>query len=287
MKMCMFGKLNLCILLATASLGVSVSAFTHPALRLVLPKHKQQAAGEHASAALRSSPASLEPAGGSSGSPRAASWDVYSINGRPMRIEGKSRRSWPFTDITKEVVQCVLQTEGRPMNCDIELWIGPDWTPLTLKAYSENGKTYPVQTLVGTRNKNAEVEIRNVGSSEMPVTAACSYATGALATLRETIAESMEGRYIEGGAVYSVPFGSDVDQIQILLKTDTMQLNARVEILNGPNNKKQEFEVFTNNGMLNSLYVLCNTPAGGSHTVRITNIAPLEFPCRAYVVPAQ
>ena len=34
-------------------------------------------------------------------------------------------------------------------------------------------------------------------------------------------------------------------------KADGKQLNARVELLNAPNNPKQTFEVFTNNGELN------------------------------------
>jgi hypothetical protein len=55
-------------------------------------------------------------------------------------------------------------------------------------------------------------------------------------------------------------------------------LNARIELLNAPNNPKQTFEVFTNNGELNSLCVCFNTPDVGT-TVRIVNLAPVEFPC--------
>jgi hypothetical protein len=50
----------------------------------------------------------------------------------------------------------------------------------------------------------------------------------------------------------------------------------------GPNNVKQNFEAFTNNGQLNSLYVLFNTPGGGN-TIRIRNQNTVEFPFRAYV----
>ena len=63
-----------------------------------------------------------------------------------------------------------------------------------------------------------------------------------------------------------------------MLNTDGKQLNARVELLNAPNNPKQTFEVFTNNGELNSLCVCFNTPDAGN-TVRIVNLAPVEFPC--------
>ena len=212
-----------------------------------------------------------------------ATWDVASIS-PVQRIEGQTRRTFSFGDISRDVVQVAVKTEGRPMKADIELWIGPDWTPMTLKTYSEDGLVRPVQTLVGTRNKAANVEIRNTGPYEFPVSAACNYAKPPLSDIRNRLPEMMDARYVEGGAVYSVPFAPDVEQVQVLLNTETRQLNARVELLNGPNNPKQQFEIFTNNGVLNSLYLVINTPGSGN-TVRITNIAPLEFPCKAYVAP--
>ena len=60
--------------------------------------------------------------------------------------------------------------------------------------------------------------------------------------------------------------------------TDGKQLNAKIELFSGPNNLKQTFECFTNNGELNSLCVCFNTPDAGN-TVRIINLAPVEFPC--------
>ena len=47
----------------------------------------------------------------------------------------------------------------------------------------EDGKLRPIQTLVGTRNKAAMIEVRNVGEYEFPFKAASSYAEGATATL--------------------------------------------------------------------------------------------------------
>ena len=67
------------------------------------------------------------------------------------------------------------------MNAEIQLWLGPDWTPFSLKAYSEDGKLRPIQTLVGTRNTAAMIEVRNVG--EFPFSAASDYAKGAMALL--------------------------------------------------------------------------------------------------------
>merc|ERR1712083_626955 len=175
-------------------------------------------------------------------------------------------------------VQVAVNSEGRPVNADIQLWLGPDWTPFTIKAYSEDGKLRPIQTLVGTRNKAAMIEVRNNGEYEFPIKAASNYAKGAMALLPQEIATLPPGERVDGGALRSFPLDPSAQQLELVLNTDGKQLNARVELLNAPNNPKQTFEVFTNNGQLNSLCVCFNTPDAGN-TVRIVNMAPVEFPC--------
>jgi hypothetical protein len=212
-------------------------------------------------------------------------WDNMQLTSPFIRVLGESRRTWQFVDTSREIVQVVMKSEGRPMRAVSELWVGPDWTPVTIKTYSEDGLERPIQTLIGTRNKEANIEIRNVGGYEFPFSGSCAYAEPPLSTARTDLAERTEGRYIEGGgAVYTVNFAADVQQVQVLLSTDKLQLNAKIELLNGPNNVKQSFEIYTNNGLLNSLYVVFNTPGSGN-VVRVTNIAPLEFPCKAYMSP--
>ena len=77
-----------------------------------------------------------------------------------QRIEGKTRKTWKFNDVSRDRVQLALTSTGRPVNADVQLWLGPDWTPMKLKTYSEDGNLRPVQTLIGTRNKAAMVEVR-------------------------------------------------------------------------------------------------------------------------------
>lgn len=211
-------------------------------------------------------------------------WDMMSIaQGSGMvRCEGGSRKTFTFPDQGQEIVQIGMTTEGRPLNAEIELWIGPNWTPYSLKCFSDDGRQFPARILVGTRNKPAEIELRNVGQMELPFTAAASYAKPPLVDIRERIIDAGDGITVQGGAIDSIPLGSEVNQVRVYLKTDTRQLNTRVELLNGPNNIKQQFEVFTNNGVLNSLYVVMDTP-GNANTIRIINQAPLEFPAYAYI----
>ena len=203
--------------------------------------------------------------------------------GDQQRILGQTRRTWQFPDINQELVEVDMTSDGRPMYADIQLWIGPDWTPMTLKTYSYDGYKRPLKCIIGTRNKQATIEVKNTGSYELPITCTAAYAKAPFSDLRNDLPNKVEGAYVEGGgAVHSVTFDPTVEQAQILLKTDLRQLNAKVEVLNAPNNYKQTFEIFTNNGVLNSLYVVVDTPQA-SNTVRVRNIAPLEFPFKAYI----
>lgn len=231
---------------------------------------------------LESSPFGMTPVGGSGGPDVPTSgWDIKEITpdgGLVQRVEGKTRKTWKFNDLSKERVQVAVTSEGRPVNADIQLWLGPDWTPFTLKAYSEDGLQRPIQTLVGTRNKAAMIEVRNVGEYEFPFNAASNYAKGAMALVPQEISQNTSGERVDGGALRSFPLDPSAQQLEVVLNTDGRQLHARIELLNAPNNPKQTFEVFTNNGELNSLCVCFNTPDAGN-TVRIVNMAPVEFPC--------
>merc|ERR1711935_859582 len=202
-----------------------------------------------------------------------------------QRVEGNTRKTWSFNNLAKDRVQVALTSEGRPVNADIQLWLGPDWTPFSLKAYSEDGKLRPIQTLIGTRNKAAMIEVRNVGEYEFPFNAASNYAEGAMALVPQEIPATTSGERVDGGALRSYPVDPSAEKLEVVLNTDGKQLNARIELLNAPNNPKQTFECFTNNGELNSLCVCFNTPDPGT-TVRIVNLAPVEFPCYIHLKEA-
>jgi len=212
---------------------------------------------------------------------RCMSWGMEEITpdgSLAQRIEGKTRKTWKFNDLSKDLVQVALTSDGRPVKADIQLWLGPDWTPFTLKASSEDGKVRPIQTLVGTRNKAAMIEVRNVGEYEFPFKAASNYAKGPMAMVPTEIPSTCTGERVQGGALRSFPLDPSTSQLEGVLNTEGKQLNAKIELLNAPNNPKQTFEVFTNNGELSPLCVCFNTIDAGN-TVRIINLAPVEFPC--------
>jgi len=215
----------------------------------------------------------------------SSGWDIKEITpdgSLVQRIEGKTRKTWKFNDLSKDRVQVAITSPGRPVQAEVQLWLGPDWTPFTLKAYSEDGDLRPIQTLVGTRNKAAMIEVRNVNEYEFPIQAASNYAKGAMSVVPQEIPATTTGVRCDGGALRSFPLDPSTEQLEVVLNTDGKQLNARIELLNAPNNPKQTFEVFTNNGQLNSLCVCFNTPDPGN-TVRIVNLAPVEFPCNIHI----
>jgi hypothetical protein len=53
----------------------------------------------------------------------------------------------------------LTSSTGRPVKAQVELWVGPDWTPFTLKAYTEDGEKRPIQCVMGTRGKVAQVRV--------------------------------------------------------------------------------------------------------------------------------
>jgi len=210
-----------------------------------------------------------------------AGWGITDISPDgefTQKVEGKTRKTWKFSDLGKERVQVAITSEGRPVNADIQLWLGPDWTPFSMKAYSEDGKVRPIQTIVGTRNKAAMIEVRNVGEYEFPFSAASNYAAGAMAAVPTEIPAAVEGERCDGGAVRTYPLDPTCDELEVVLNTEGKQLNARIELRQGPNTPNQRFECFTNNGQLNSLCVCFKCP-DPLNTVRVVNLAPVEFPC--------
>ena len=195
-------------------------------------------------------------------------------------VQGGSLRTWSYRSPAIEQVQVVLSTEGRPLDADIELWHGPDNTPCKMRVYVENGQLRPFSAVVETPRGPNTVAIRNIGQIEFPIAA-------------NVIADHVDNpsvdcissaTTIQGGALRTYPFDPSVDSVEVLLKTDGRPLNARIELLQGPNNNKQIIELYTEDGNDRPFFCVLETPGSGN-VVRVVNTAPVEFPMTASVVP--
>lgn len=216
---------------------------------------------------------------------RTAEWDMNEIS--PIqRVDGETRHAYGFNDNTRDVVQVSMESPSeRPVNSEVNLWLGPDYTPFHLKCHSENGKEFPIQTLVGTKKYAVNVEIKNTGPYTHPLNTACSYAIAPLADAPKDI-QFEERTYMEGGSIRMQPFPAEVEQLQVLLKTDGKQLKAKIELLNGPNNVKQEYEVYASNGEATSLFLVFEMPGAGN-AIRVKNLASMEYPLDMYYRPSK
>ena len=86
-------------------------------------------------------------------------------------VQGGSLRTWSYRSPSVEQVQVVLSTEGRPLDADIELWHGPDNTPVKMRVYCENGQLRPFNAVIETPRGPNTVAIRNIGQIEFPIAA--------------------------------------------------------------------------------------------------------------------
>jgi hypothetical protein len=195
-------------------------------------------------------------------------------------VQGGSLRTWSYRSPSVEQVQVCLGTEGRPLDADIELWHGPDNTPVKLRVYCENGQMRPFSCVIETPRGPNTVAIRNIGQIEFPIAATC---VAEDVDMPSQDAHSMSTT-VQGGALRTYPFDPTVDSVEVLIRTDGRPLNARIELLQGPNNNKQVIELYTEDGCDRPFFCILETPGAGN-VIRIVNTSPVEFPMTAGVVP--
>eukprot|EP00308_Calcidiscus_leptoporus_P001696 CAMPEP_0119372134 /NCGR_PEP_ID=MMETSP1334-20130426/18162_1 /TAXON_ID=127549 /ORGANISM="Calcidiscus leptoporus, Strain RCC1130" /LENGTH=296 /DNA_ID=CAMNT_0007389547 /DNA_START=39 /DNA_END=929 /DNA_ORIENTATION=- len=201
----------------------------------------------------------------------------------PQVLQGGSLRTWSYRSPAVEQVQVILTTGGRPLDADIELWQGPGYTASKMRVYVEDGQRSPFNAVIETPRSPNTVAIRNVGPNVFPFTA--DLIAGDASSVSMPTPECLASPImVQGGALRTYPFDPTVDSVQVLLLTDGRPLNARIELLQGPNNNKQVIELYCDDGRDRPFFCILATPGSGN-VVRIVNTAPMEFPMYSAVLP--
>jgi hypothetical protein len=113
---------------------------------------------------------------------------------------------------------------------------------------------------------------------------ACINIDNSIGDARKELMEAGNANLIQGGALRSYTLPEHVESVQVLLRTDGRHLVAKVELLQGPNNKKQVFDVYASDGSYRPLHIVIDTPGGGN-VLRIINKYTMEYPLLATVEP--
>lgn len=206
-------------------------------------------------------------------------WDTS----KPTTVQGGSLMTWSFSNPAVEWLHVLLKSDGRPLDADVELWHGPDNIPQRMRVYVEDALSGTFSAFLGTPRIPTTVAVRNTGQIEFPVTACVGPDFDASADCL-AIVQSERSDRIQGGALYTYPFGPNVGSVMVYLETDGRPLNARIEVMQGPNHNKQILDVYTEDGLFRPFMAVIQTPGSGN-VVRIVNTAPVEFPMTAVVVP--
>jgi len=88
-----------------------------------------------------------------------------------------------------------------------------------------------------------------------------------------------------GGMVKYYNFDSDVESIQVYIRSPEYNMKAKLELTTGPNSVRQTYEVYCSSGYKTPFYAVIQTPGTQPSTLRVINQNSVEFPFDAYVLP--
>jgi len=197
-----------------------------------------------------------------------------------ITVQGGSLKTCSFNE-NVDRVSIFMKTEGRPLNANVDLWQGPDNTPQQMAVYLEDGSKRPFRAIIETPGSSNSVSIRNTAQLEYPLTAGLELDMTGEAPV---VFNREDYRIVQGGAVYTTPFSPAVQSVRVSMKTDGRPMNARIELLQGPNNDKQVLEIYTEDGLERPFNAIVDTPGVGN-VIRIVNTATVEFPLTAALEP--
>jgi hypothetical protein len=211
-------------------------------------------------------------------------FDTTTLN--PIVVQGGALRTWSYNTPDVERVMVHINTEeNRFMEATIQLCQGPDNTPHAMKVTVGKGKIRPFKVVIEAPGGNSAIFLRNRGPLEFPLTARVGAHTIAPIGSRDVIPIPLSiydpkpgtEKVVQGGAVHSRGLDARVECCKVIIKTDGRPLNAKIELIQGPEANKYTIDVYTEDGQKRPFCALLQCPGVGN-TIRIVNTAPVEFP---------
>lgn len=190
-----------------------------------------------------------------------------------------------------ERCQMYFRTNGRPLKLKVELWLGPIRRTHQMEIYAMDGDKTPFQTTLKFKKASQVLKVFTSESQELPILAGVSVPPPDRAKELEKNTEKVfneatpeQKQLVQGGstlggggAIRTWIIPDDVDSIQLVgwaRDTGKKSFRARIEILQGPNNKKQEYMLQCGGGS-QPYHAVFQTPGPG-WMVRIRNLKFLE-----------
>jgi hypothetical protein len=233
--------------------------------------------------------------------PQSSSLEMYPGDIPLKRMEGEGTIHTYQMPSYANRCQYEFRTDGRPLKAKIEMWIGPIRKTHNLEIYMQDGKQTPYRgTLKFKNDKGPQVlKVRTLGTQAFPIWAGVSVPSPErseeIADLTNKVWDANPKELIQGGetmpktpggAVRTFPIATNVDQVQILFwskNVGSRSCKCLVEVLQGPNNKKQVYDLHLSGGS-QPYHAVYSTPGEG-WTIRLMNKNFLEFPFEVVVLP--
>ena len=208
----------------------------------------------------------------------------------------------------REASHVFLESDGRPLDVEFEVWDGPNNSPTKIRAYSEDGRMRPINNMLQNpqMGRSNTVSVKNVGSMEFPINAGVasvgggpmggmmggglagsegSYMSPEAAGFTRPSSPSMaRGETVQGGALRTFPLDYSVEAAQVTITTDGLPMNAKVELWGTGSHIKQLAEIYNDDGQRRPFASIIDLP-GGTNTIAVTNTGPMEYPIRVVVEP--
>jgi len=202
----------------------------------------------------------------------------------PQRLQGGSRRTFDDDEGRNQsgISQVNMETEGRAMDAEFEVWDGPDDTPSSMRVKSEDGKKYPFRAVVGTPGSRSAKSVRNRGGVEFPMSTGVSSVAN---TYAGGYIDTAAMRTIQGQALKTWPFPADVSSVEVTIVTDGRPMKAAVELWGANGHVKTVAEIYNNDGSARPFATVVRTP-GSANTICVRNTGPIEFPIDVSCEPA-